>query len=349
MPHFKVTDICGENVVNDMESINYKRHVLPARLNSCSYCQALMWIEERTSGTESNPHFTSCCLNGSVSMPAGHKIPQFLLHLLVDHNENAQQFRRFIRLYNSVLSFSSMSADIDERFSNNKFGVYNFRISGTIHHNIGLILPTEPSNPRFSQIYIYDSLLQAELRRRQDPEVLDINILNKLQQILEETNPYVKSFIQAGKRMRSEPYMTVNIEIKKMALNKCFDLPQCDEISVLMMNNMNENKEKIQRDVIVFSTNSEPTRISELHTSYDPLSYVLIFMYGEQGWGSQAFLLSKRINEPLTDEAENRESAHKYISARQYYNYLLYERPSSKLHFVRQTFSSIHSRSVCKN
>lgn len=43
-------------------------------------------------------------------------------------------------------------------------GVYTFRINGTIHHKLSNFLPNGDRPPAFSQIYIYDSEMQTQIR-----------------------------------------------------------------------------------------------------------------------------------------------------------------------------------------
>lgn len=329
---FNLHNIFGKNVCEDVSSLNYKTHVIGRRIHQCNFCHAFMWDEERTAGSESRPRFSSCCLNGTVVLPSFKQPPEFLYNLLLNDDVDSKDFRNHIRAYNSVLSFSSLSAEVDEKITNSKFGAYNFRICGTIHHNIGSLIPKKDESPRFAQIYIYDNNIQTELRTKLFPDIINKTILNELQKILFEINPFVKTFVQVGERMKQNPYLDVQIEIKKLSINnKCFDTPQSDEIAVLIMNKPEIDGKKSNREVIVFGKNSKPTQISELHSSYDPLSYVLLFMYGEKGWAPESFKLNK-------SDKNFTGNKHSFVSCRQFYSYILHDRPNSFLQLFGRLF-----------
>jgi len=83
-------------------------------------------------------------------------------------------------MYNSILSFTSVKANVDENLSNNKSGAFTYRINGAIHHCIGDLIPQDKSNPKFSQIYIFDQALQTDFRKKIMPTI-KVDILNDLQ------------------------------------------------------------------------------------------------------------------------------------------------------------------------
>ena len=86
-----------------------------------------------------------------------------------------------IRLYNSILSFTSMKASVDESLANSKTGNYTYRINGAVHHCIGNLLPEDRNAPKFAQIYIYDQTLQTDFRRKIAPTA-KAEILNQIQE-----------------------------------------------------------------------------------------------------------------------------------------------------------------------
>lgn len=61
-----------------------------------------------------------------------------------------------ICVYNNMFSFTSMGGKIDHSV-NNGHGPYVFRMSGHNIHFIGSMLPLPGNQPRFSQLYIYDT------------------------------------------------------------------------------------------------------------------------------------------------------------------------------------------------
>ena len=140
--------VCGDNVNSDKSLANFARHFIPKRTHNCTKCGALMWLDEKLqSSTNSNIKFGTCCLQGAISLPNTNPIPDSLYKLITDTTKESKDFRTAIRLYNSILSFTSIAANVDEELLNAKKGVYNFRINGTINHKISSLLPKASYNP----------------------------------------------------------------------------------------------------------------------------------------------------------------------------------------------------------
>ena len=54
----------GNHVQTDQSKPDYGRHIIPQRKINCSECNALMWFEEKSGGTNSKPLFSICCSKG---------------------------------------------------------------------------------------------------------------------------------------------------------------------------------------------------------------------------------------------------------------------------------------------
>jgi hypothetical protein len=106
----------------------------------CSSCAAYMWMSERkVSSSISNPKFQMCCAAGQAVLPPLNPIPEVIVDLLKKNDAQSKEFKQKIRTYNSALSFTSMNADPDQRYSNNQRGAYAFRIHGSVYHLMSLI------------------------------------------------------------------------------------------------------------------------------------------------------------------------------------------------------------------
>jgi hypothetical protein len=91
----------------------------------------------------------------------------------------------------------------------------------------------------------------------------------------------------------------------------------------------NQETEIQKRDIVLYPYEGGVQRISEIHPSYIPLHYVLMFPRGEDGWHPKIPIYN---NESLNiddenisednDEDEANESS-KYISAMNYFAYRL--------------------------
>lgn len=81
-----------------------------------------------------NPEFGQCCLSGSIKLPPEQPLPDEIRQLLTTNKD----FRQNIRLYNSILAFTSAKTNLDNELLKNTKGTYVFRINGAIHHYLGL-------------------------------------------------------------------------------------------------------------------------------------------------------------------------------------------------------------------
>ncbi|OAD67606.1 hypothetical protein PHYBLDRAFT_173938 [Phycomyces blakesleeanus NRRL 1555(-)] len=163
----------------------------------CRFCGAMMWAHEKNSRSSlRSPTFSMCCNKGKHVLPQIEPTPTGIAELLNYRTRDGKKFLENIRSYNSTMSFTSLGAKIDTSVGNNINGAYNFRIHGTICHRIGSILPVTESDiahSKFAQIYIYNSAAQIDQRQYHSPQ-LERSVLEKIQSILMETNPFIHLF-----------------------------------------------------------------------------------------------------------------------------------------------------------
>ncbi|OAD81560.1 hypothetical protein PHYBLDRAFT_162158 [Phycomyces blakesleeanus NRRL 1555(-)] len=140
--------------------------------------------------------FNMSCGKGKYVLPFLELIPPGISELLNYRTSNGKYFLNKIRGYNSTLSFILLGAKIDNSVANNQGGVYCFRIHGIICHRIGSICPSRAQDidhPQLAQVYIYEAASQAQHHCHHAP-YLKADILEKIQSILIETNPFVSLF-----------------------------------------------------------------------------------------------------------------------------------------------------------
>ena len=325
--------IGGKYVNPNRESPDFGRHIIPPRSIYCPFCKSLMWIEEKLAASSNlNPKFGICCLQGSIEIPQINQMPNEILQFLKDNKE----FRSSIRLYNRILAFTSTSANVDDTLLTAKTGTYTYRINGAVHHKISSFTPQLNTSLKFSQIYIYDSVMQSSLRTKMFPKTIKSNILNLLQKHLEINNPYVKIYMQAGENLRKDPGEQLNIVLKaNTTKDKTKNAPVADEIAVLMVDNELNNVNK--RDIIItkkITDNDYPLKfVNENLSMYDPLAFPLIHIFGEPGWQYQTYVKHKKDvsvddNQSYTVN-DNVQRKLKYVSAREFYSYRLQDRKGS--------------------
>jgi len=98
----------------------------------CGFCSAKMWIKERSANLmNNNPQFSLCCENGKVLLLNLLATPQELEVLLTNKESSVVKFRDQIRMYNSVLAFTSLGAKVDESVTGGP-RPYSFCIQGEL-------------------------------------------------------------------------------------------------------------------------------------------------------------------------------------------------------------------------
>ncbi len=96
---------------------------------------------------------------------------------------------------------TSMGGNVDGNINDGK-GPYIFRLNGQNHHKIGSLLPIDGHNPRFAQLYIFDTENEVKNRisvmnRSSKHNGIDKDVLQALVQMLDENNILVQSFRMA--------------------------------------------------------------------------------------------------------------------------------------------------------
>ena len=190
-----------------------------------------------------------------------------------------------IRNYNNSFAFSSLDVDIDHSIYGPS-GIYTFHIRGELIHRIGSLLPISSQQPRFSQIYIFDSdpQHQAETRLSYHHGLLNRSTVLQLQHMLRLHNPYIHVFMTAKERL--DVSENVSLCLKTVDTDhldhRRYNRPTASEIAVIMPGTGEEQFDK--RDIVLQARNGPFKRISELHSAYCPLRYPILFPNGQQGW-----------------------------------------------------------------
>jgi hypothetical protein len=178
-------------------------------------------------------------------------------------------------------------------------GVYSFRIKGALHHRHGPMVASQGKAPKFAQIYIHDPHdMDRQLSNRMNvfgDNALDVQILRLLQEILQQHNPLVQTYKQAGEVLLAETDKPVTLQLRMLdAANKdprTYNAPTADEIGILIVGM--EEEEYQPRDIVLHHRSLNPDNnyrglkhIDELSSLYLPLRYVLILPHGEFGWST---------------------------------------------------------------
>ena len=238
----------------------------------CSNCGAIKFPME----TES-----LCCSKGNVQLDAFPQPPVFLQHLYEGVDSNGKHFLTNIRKYNCAFQMTSFGCSEITMAGFNP----TFRIQGQVYHLIGSIIPTEGESPKFAQIYFIDNQDSEVATRCAIVDGLKPNIIRGINQLLHESHHYVEVF-KVAKEIFEQEAVPTNVKVvineAKRPLgehSRRYNRPLSDEVGVLMPNDATNN-----RDIVLHYRDGGLKRISELHRSYDPLQYPLLFTNGTDGW-----------------------------------------------------------------
>lgn len=236
---------------------------------------------------------------GKVKLPPLRPAPPVLRRWFQD-----DEFRKQIRSYNQVFTFTSLGASCGERGFRpvaedhnvqGQRGVYTYRIQGAMGHFMGSLLPPmnpvtgEPVTPKFAQIYIFDPEIEGRVARWRGVFFgLDREALMDLEHMMEEVNPFPQQYLSMGAVLRERVTAgedPVNVIFRLRANNRegprTHNLPTTSEVAAILVEDVNT---AYNRDLLLYSTSRRLTRLFETDNIYDPLQYPLLFPFGELGW-----------------------------------------------------------------
>ena len=125
-----------------------------------------MWFNEsilKCSNTLS-PRFSLCCGDDKVKLPLLQNPPKYLYQLLYDHGtSDSNNYQQNIRTYNMMFAFTSVGIKFDKSINHSR-GPPTIRIQGQPCHRIGSMLPMPRKEPKFAQLYIFDTKNEVQNR-----------------------------------------------------------------------------------------------------------------------------------------------------------------------------------------
>ena len=283
--------------VNFTDESSVEQHSCGLLEFKCRFCQARHFRGEKGSDGK----FSSCCHKGKVVLEPGRPFPPFLQDLMSNpSNSNYRNFLDNIRNYNSALSFASMGAKI---VSMNGYGPYCFKIHGQTCHQTSNLKPPDNLAPKYAQLYILDSAEATDYRMQlpENEKCLPI-IMEKIDAIIRQHNIYAGTY----KMMHEiEKEQTALAQIQNMTLPNIglylrrdrnldvrrYNLPNCNEIAMVFVDDNGEPP--IERDIRVYArpqTQNPLHNLNILSHHLDPMTYALLFPFGEPGWQPKMLL-----------------------------------------------------------
>ncbi|KAF0304451.1 hypothetical protein FJT64_023748 [Amphibalanus amphitrite] len=256
----------------------------------CPHCGALLWREERA---------TLCCSGGKVNIDPLPAPPPLLRELWTGDTLEARTFRQHSRRLNTALSLASMMTR-EVRPADGGYAP-SVIIQGRLYHRVGPLQARDGERPSFAQIYVNDPdcddpAAEAALRlghvplprgTREPERVRLLTLLEQLQVLLRQVNPYVQDFIHAAELPEEE--------VQQQRLVVSADARPADqhprrynraegfrEVAVLM------DEEPVHQDIVLRRRADAEgpflQTVNETHRAFEALHFVLLLPFGTDGW-----------------------------------------------------------------
>ncbi|CAH1415218.1 unnamed protein product [Lactuca virosa] len=113
---------------------------------------------------------------------------------------------------------------------------------------------------------------------------IDNDIIEDLKVMLDSNNVLVSSYRMVRDTFTKNPQVDLKLRIigKRDRDGRTYNLPTASEVAALIVGDISDSIEN--RDIVVQTKSGFLQRISELHPSYLPLQYPLLFPYGDDGY-----------------------------------------------------------------
>ncbi|CAA7038474.1 unnamed protein product [Microthlaspi erraticum] len=304
----------------------------------CTHCDAKFWYGERINKKKRsrNPVFTLCCMQGQVTLPLLKDPPPEIKNLIYGDDELSRHYQKHIRPYSMLFSFTSMGGRVDHSVKKGR-GPQMFQLHGENYHLMGSMIPQPGDYAKFYQMYIVDMENEIENRltflskAKNAQESTKKNRLRKeiielFVKVLDEHNPYVKTFRSARERFNTDPEHSFHMRIisDRVTDGRTYNTPTASEVAAIIPGDFNFDMGK-NRDIILQKQSGKLRRISEIHPSYIPLQYPTCFVYGEDGF---------RLGIKKADSVYGKKNKKENISVRQFFAFRLFERTKESNHLL---------------
>ncbi|XP_076923354.1 uncharacterized protein LOC143585452 [Bidens hawaiensis] len=292
----------------------------------CESCNACLWELESKRGKKGSAYttFSLCCRNENVKLPDLKQPHETYVKLFRGEDPISKYFLKNIRRFNSMFSFTSMGGKVNNSINRGN-APYTFRLGGENYHSIGSLLPLDGNKPQFAQLYIYDT--ENEISNRQkvfgqsssDAENYKNYIITYFKETLDSQNPLVQAYRMVRDTYKQNPHNDFKLRIvgTRKYNGRTYNLPTASEVAALIVGDIGDAMDK--RDIIVNSRSGGLRRISELHPSYTPLQFPLIYPFGEDGY--KVDIAHRNVDSSST-------AARKKVTMREFFAYRLQDRPN---------------------
>ena len=210
-------------------------------------------------------------------------------------------------------------------------GSYVFKVHGSLSHRAGTHLPAPDQSPVYAQLYIYDPEDTLAYRMSNQNNVnLNRTIMLELQDMLHRHHHGValyKTAMELTRDMSPENQCKISLHYDPGTDFCCYNLPTMSgEIAVIIPGTGKGMSNS--RDIILYRREGKcHQRISDLHSFYPALHYVLLFPKGQMGWNHQI-----PYYVPATAGPRQQQQGDGHISMREFLAYRFHSRTNESNH-----------------
>ncbi|KAH1246385.1 hypothetical protein GmHk_06G016479 [Glycine max] len=254
----------------------------------CIHCKAIIWYDERINKDKQskNPRFALCCGDGKIELPLLEDPPQPMRQLLSDSNSTqSKHFQANIRSYNLMFAFTSPGTKVDTRYNTGKGPptFYNMVKGIILLETSYLCLITHPSLYSYIFMILRTKLKTGLPKTHKNKDILDEDIIIGIKNMLDKHNRYTQKFRMARDKVQSSLVCDLKLKLisDKQSDGRLYNLPNTIEVVALIVG---EEHTGNKRDIIIERQSGSLKRINELHPTYLPLQYPLLYPKGEDGY-----------------------------------------------------------------
>ncbi|GJY43131.1 DNA helicase PIF1, ATP-dependent [Tanacetum coccineum] len=232
----RVQSYCGIRLTETTTDYSVTYYDIVPPTYQCRNCGATMWYKEREEDSKmsANPTFTLCCKGGKVLLPRFHDTPPPLDNLLSHDQPSTSNFRDNIRVYNSMSSFTSFGAKIDNSI-NTRRAPYTFR------------------TPAFMD--------------KETSEDIDKQIVGDLINMLDRYSSVAHAFRMARDWCNTHSSADFRLRLhSERKTTRQYNSPTMSEVATIIINDFGDAHPT--PDIVVDRKDKGLQRMSELHPSY---------------------------------------------------------------------------------
>ncbi|GKC26763.1 DNA helicase, partial [Tanacetum coccineum] len=192
---------------------------------------------------------------------------------------------------------------------------------------IGSLCPTDGEPPRFPQLYIYDTDNEVDNRLSHyggDNSILRRDIVEGLIELLDSHNALVQLFRTAREKLQDNHVPNFKVRLYNVVAAKEYELPTGDMLGAIVYETGPESN--MDYDIVLEQRSGLPQRVNKLHPSYMSLQFLLLFIYGEDGYSKDLKMI----------DSSNSSSKDRRLTMLAYYSYYLHDR-ANRYNYLSRT------------